>query len=72
MNIHRIKRRYHCITIREMTIKYVIVLGVPQVSANGASVQSLNVRSQWRPTEAVKQLKQSATCEREKCSEEVR
>jgi hypothetical protein len=30
----------------------VLVHGVPQVSASGASVQNVNVRSQWRPTEA--------------------
>jgi hypothetical protein len=33
-------------------IKCVIVHGVPQVSARSASVQSVNVRRQWRPTEA--------------------
>jgi len=38
-------------------IKCVIVHGVPQVSANGASVQSTNVRSQWRPPEACSLLK---------------
>jgi hypothetical protein len=32
-------------------IKCVLVHGVPQASASGASVQSTNVRSQWRPTE---------------------